>query len=80
MYYIGTYQQCINYDLKVTQSEKYSEGSNWANPIQSQTAPNKWAILKAYTKNGSPRTYNSEMQEVEELPNDFYNTLTIIKY
>jgi len=72
MYYIGTEQECINYDLKVSQSEKYSEGSNWANPIQSKINPNKWAILKA-CPDTCPRTYNSTTQEVESLPSEFIN-------
>lgn len=72
MYYLGTYQECINYDLQVTHSENYSIGSNWANPIQSQINVNKWAILKACPET-CPRTYNFDMQEVETLPEEFIN-------
>jgi len=72
MYYIGTYQECNSYDLQVTQAEQYSEGSNWANPIQSQINPDKWAILKA-CPDTCPRTYFSTMQEVESLPSEFIN-------
>lgn len=76
MYYIGTHQECINYDLQVTQGEKYSEGSNWANPIKSQSDPNIWAILKA-CPDTCPRTYNSAMQEVEILPSEFIHDVGV---
>ena len=71
MYYIGTQQECIDYDLFVTTQENYSEGCNWANPIQNNNNSSEWAILKACPSNGCPRTYESEMTEISELPNGF---------
>lgn len=73
MYYIGTHQQCIDYDNAVTAAEKYVNGDNWANPEQSQTNPNLWAILKACPASNCPRTYNdANMLQVETLPANFY--------
>jgi len=72
MWYLGTYQECIDYDLQVKQGENYVNGDNWANPIQSKLNANKWAILKA-CPDTCPRTYNSDMQEFESLPSEFIN-------
>lgn len=72
IYLIGTYQECINYDLQVTQAEKYIDGTRWGTPIQSTINDDKWAILKAHPDT-CPRTYNSAMQEVESLPSEFIN-------
>jgi len=76
MYYLGTYNQATYYDNKVTTAENYSIGSNWANPIQSQSDPNKWAILKACPANNCPRTYtHANMQLVNQLPAEFIPTI-----
>ena len=74
MWYIGTYQECIDYDVQVTAAEQYSSGTKWATPIQSQTNPNNWAILKACPET-CPRTYISAMQEAETLPDEFKTPL-----
>jgi len=45
MYYIGTKQECIDYDTLVTQNENYAyEIDNWANPTKHPTEE-KWAII-----------------------------------
>lgn len=75
MYYLGTYNQTIYYDNKVTAAENYQSGSNWANPIQSQSDPNKWAILQACPANNCPRTYtHNNMRLVNQLPAEFMPT------
>ena len=64
MWLIGTEQECINYDAKVTAGENYYNGDNWANPVKHPTL-NIWKILKCT----SPRNYETDdvMTEVEEL-------------
>lgn len=45
MYYIGTKQECIDYDTLVTQNENYAyEIDNWASPKKHPTEE-KWAII-----------------------------------
>lgn len=73
MWLIGTEQQCLNYDAKVTVGEKYRKGGNWANPEKHPTL-NLWKILKCT----SPRNYepDAEMQQVAELDETWNQSLT----
>ena len=64
MYYIGTKATCTNYDKKVTESENYKDGDNWANPIEHPTS-GKWAILKH-------NNYVSEMILENELQSEWF--------
>ena len=63
MYYKGTQQECINYDVFVMQNENYPYNDNWANPIEIEGS---WYILKH-------EDYDSEMQLVNELPSQDLN-------
>lgn len=61
MYYKGIYQECLNYDKLVTESEKinaFHKGDNYANPIEIN---GEFYILKH-------EKYDSEMELVSELP------------
>lgn len=58
MYYIGTQQECINYDVFVTQNENYPYNDNWANPIEIE---GNWYILKH-------EDYECNLPTVNELP------------
>ena len=73
MWLIGTEQQCLNYDAKVTAGEGYYNGDNWANPEKHPTL-DLWAILKCTT----PRNYESddEMTEVAQLDETWNQSLT----
>lgn len=64
MWLIGTEQQCKAYDYKVTVTEQYKSGDNWANPIKHPTK-DLYAILKCT----APRNYEPDdvMTEVAEL-------------
>ena len=76
MYYLGTYNQTIYYDNKVTAAENYQSGGNWATPIPSQTNPDKLAILQACPANNCPRTYtHANMQLFNQLPAEFIPTI-----
>ena len=68
-YYIGTEQECIDYDTFVTENENYIEGDNWANPIKNPTEY-KWAILKhpKYTT----ELYDVELNIIESLGSDWF--------
>jgi len=72
MWYIGTYQECLDYNTQVNNGENYVDNTTWATPIQSQIDANKWAILKACPEN-CPRTYEADMQDVDTLPEEFIN-------
>lgn len=65
MWLIGTEQQCLVYDAKVTAGEDYYNGDNWANPIKHPTL-DLWAIQKCTLP---PRNYEPDdvMTEVQEL-------------
>jgi len=58
MYYKGTHKDCLNYDIFVTDKEKYQKGDNWANPVEIKSS---WYIFKH-------EDYEAEMELVEELP------------
>tara|TARA_S200002703_G_scaffold131511_1_gene119072 strand:+ start:303 stop:500 length:198 start_codon:yes stop_codon:yes gene_type:complete len=58
MYYKGTQQECIDYDVFVTQNENYFQNDNWANPIEREGS---YYILKH-------EDYEAEIELVEELP------------
>ena len=58
MYYKGTQQECIDYDVLVTSSENYQYNDNWANPVEIEGS---WYILKH-------EKYNSDLEVVNELP------------
>lgn len=58
MWYKGTEQGCIDYDVKVTKEEGYFKGDNWANPININ---GNWYIAKH-------KDYACELELVEELP------------
>lgn len=59
MYYKGANkQECINYDVFVTENENYPFNDNWANPIEIN---GEWYILKN-------KNYDTEMELVSELP------------
>lgn len=64
-YYIGTYDQCEQYNATVTTGERYQgETTRWAN-VQSHPSEEQFAILKH-------KKYDSdEMQFVSELPDDW---------
>lgn len=57
-YLKGTKQECIEYDVFVTENENYPFNDNWANPIEIE---GNWYILKH-------NDYDSEMELVSELP------------
>lgn len=65
MWLIGTEQQCLAYDDKVTAGENYYNNDNWANPIKHPTLK-LWAIRKCTPP---PRNYEPDdiMTEVAEL-------------
>ena len=62
MYYIGTLQQVTEYNEQVTAGENYQgETTRWSDPIEGET---NWAIIVH-------PSYESEMELVEELPEEF---------
>jgi hypothetical protein len=58
MYYKGTQQECIDYDVLVTSSENYQYNDNWANPIKIEGS---CYILKH-------EKYSTDLELVKELP------------
>lgn len=70
MWLIGTEQQCLSYDAKVTAGENYHNGDNWANPIK-HTTLELWAIQKCT----SPRKYETDdvMKEEKNLNETWYS-------
>lgn len=71
MWLIGTEQQCLNYDAKVTAGENYYNGDNWANAIK-HPKKDLYAVLKCT----APRNYEplDNMEQVSELPTDWQPT------
>ena len=66
MYYIGTQQQCEDYNQEVTLGENYQGGTTtWASVIQHPTE-SKYAIV-AHEK------YTSNLQSLESLTQDWYS-------
>lgn len=66
MWLIGTEQQCVNYDEKVTASENYYNGDNWANPEKHPTL-NIWRIEKlTWPRNYEPDDVMTEVAELDE--------------
>jgi len=63
-YYLGTYQECINYDIIVTQGERYVDNDNWAEPRVHPNG-NDYAIKKH-------PNYEAELTLVESLNNDWF--------
>lgn len=65
MYYIGTRQQCEDYNQEVTIAENYQGGTTtWASVIQHPTE-NKCAIV-AHEK------YPSQLESLDVLTSDWY--------
>lgn len=66
MYYIGTKQQCEDYNQEVADGENY-QGTTimWASVIEHPTE-NKFAIL-------ANKKYTSDLETVEKLGSDWYN-------
>lgn len=60
-YYIGTEQECIDYDTLVTENENYVNNDNWANPIK-HTTEEKWAII-AHSKYTSSLAQQSFLED-----------------
>lgn len=60
-YYIGTYKECKDYDSKVSKSEGYVNGDNWASI---HLGVNNCAIL-------THEKYKSALECVEVLPDEF---------
>lgn len=58
MYYIGTEQECIDYDTLVTENENYVNNDNWSNPIKHSTEE-KWAIIahSNYSSSMTPQPF-----------------------
>ena len=69
MYYIGTHEECIAYDEKVSASQNYDgvHTVNWANPIQHPDG-SKYAIIAHATELDE----ESSLQLVEALSSDWY--------
>jgi len=68
-YYLGTYQECINYDIIVTQSEQYVHNDNWAEP---RVHPNGTDFaIKKHEK------YDAELTLVESLGDDWFPDVDI---
>ena len=69
MYYIGTHEECIAYDEKVSASQNYDgvHTVNWANPIQHPDG-SKYAIIAHATEPDE----ESSLQLVEALSSDWY--------
>lgn len=66
MYYIGTKQQCEDYNQEVTEGENYQGGTTtWASVTQHPTE-NKCAIV-AHEK------YTSNLESLESLTQDWYS-------
>jgi len=64
MYYTGTQEQCEAYNTEVTLRENYqSSTSRWANVVEHPNGTD-FAILKN-------STYESELDELETLPDDW---------
>jgi hypothetical protein len=70
MYYKGTKTKCEDYNTKVTLGENYQGSTNsWANVTKNQNGQS-FAILKH-------EKYESNMQEIEKIPDSWYNNLEI---
>jgi len=66
MYYIGTLQQCIDYNDQVTLGEKYKSSTvRWEN-VRNHKNGIDFAILKH-------DNYESDMEQIENLDNWFNN-------
>jgi len=65
-FFIGTYQQCLDYDNQVTIGESYNQdrGINWA-IIHEHPNGTDFAILKH-------DNYDAELTLVESLGNDWF--------
>lgn len=66
-YYLGTYQECVNYDHIVTQGEKYVHNDNWAEPRVHPNG-NEYAIKKH-------RNHEVELRLTESLSEDWFPEL-----
>ena len=70
MYYIGTKQECEDYNTKVTLGENYQSSTNrWTN-VTSNPNGEGFAILKH-------ENYESEMTLIDKIPDSWYNNLEI---
>ena len=70
MYYKGNKIECEDYNAKVTLGENYQGSTNsWANITSNQNGQG-FAILKH-------EKYESNMQEIEKIPDSWYNNLEI---
>lgn len=74
MYYIGTHEECIAYDEKVSASQNYDgvHTVNWANPIQHPTDDYCCIIAKS----GVEPDEESSLQLVEKLGEDWFTEET----
>ena len=71
-YYIGTNQECIDYNQEVTVGENYhSTTTRWSDIIENPTQV-QYAIVKH-------DNYSSDMQEVEVLPESWYPPIPLIE-
>ena len=69
MYYIGTEQECLDYDAYVTSNKNYAYPTdNWANPKKHPTEE-KWAII-------ANSAFTSSLQSVEVLDESWTPTET----
>ena len=71
-YYIGTNQECVDYNQEVTVGENYhSTTTRWSDIIENPTQV-QYAIVK-HDK------YHSDMEEVEVLPESWYPPIPLIE-
>ena len=71
-YYIGTKQECEDYDQEVTIGENYQgTTTQWASVIE-HAAQEIYAIVKH-------DNYSSDMEEVEVLPENWYPPIPLIE-
>ena len=71
-YYIGTNQECVDYNQEVTVGENYhSTTTRWSDIIENLTQV-QYAIVKH-------DNYSSDMEEVEVLPENWYPPIPLIE-
>lgn len=65
-YYIGTEQECKDYNNLVVANENYNgTTTNWSDILQNNSNPNEYAVF-VNTK------YSSSMDYIERLPDTWY--------
>ena len=75
MYYIGTHEECIAYDKKVSASQNYDgvHTVNWANPRQHPV--DDYCCIRA--NSGIEPDEESSLQLVEKLGEDWFTEETL---